>query len=127
LTYEIAKRNLVLTIRQKDQAFEQIIAPPAGATGATQANQGAVQTTNLVGFQSQLRNQANSLVTSWQQYQLIRLQLYRDLGTLPIDEWEAFHELFPTESSSGGGVDAVQGGTRPARDSAPAPAQAGGR
>ena len=30
LNYEIAKRNLVLTIRQKDQAFEQIIAPPAG-------------------------------------------------------------------------------------------------
>ena len=31
LTYEITRRNLVLTIRQKDQAFEQIIAPPAGA------------------------------------------------------------------------------------------------
>ncbi len=30
--YEIAERNLVLSVRLKDQAFEQIIAPPAGAS-----------------------------------------------------------------------------------------------
>ena len=33
LTTRSPKRNFVLTIRQKDQAFEQIIAPPAGARG----------------------------------------------------------------------------------------------
>jgi len=25
------------------------------------------------------------------------LIFYRDIGTLPYDEWEAFSELFPTE------------------------------
>ena len=28
INYEITKRNLVLNIRLKDQAFEQIVAPP---------------------------------------------------------------------------------------------------
>jgi hypothetical protein len=124
LLYEIGRRNLVLFIRQKDQAFEQILAPPAGAVGGVQAAQAATQTTNLINFQSRLLAVQNALVLGWQQYQLQRLQLYRDLGTLPYDEWEAFHELFPAETSSGGGVDAAQGGSRPARNSAPAPAQA---
>jgi len=129
LVYRITKRNLVLTIRQKDQAFEQIVAPPAGAVAGTQANQGAIQTTNLVQFQANLLNQENQLVSTWQTYQLNRLQLYRDLGILPYDEWEAFNELFPSESSNrkvvapgGGGGD-----TEPAGISAPAPPQVGAR
>ena len=94
LTYEINKRNFVLTIRLRDQAFEQIVAPPAAAAGG---NQAPLQTTNLVSFQSQLLGIENQLVTSWYQFQLARLQLYRDLGTLPIDEWEAFHAIFPDQ------------------------------
>jgi hypothetical protein len=125
LTYEIARRNLVLTIRQKDQAFEQIIAPPAGAAVGTQSNQAAIQTTNLITFQSRLLALEDQLAMSWQQYQIARLSLYRDLGIMPYDEWEAFHELYPSESSAGGGVDAAQGGTRPARNPAPAPAEVG--
>ena len=35
INYEIAKRNFELNVRLKDQAFEQIIAPPAA--GGTQA------------------------------------------------------------------------------------------
>jgi hypothetical protein len=92
LTYEINRRNLVLTVRQKDQAFEQIIAPPAGAVNPAQA---ATQTTNLINFQQQLLTLENTLVMGWQQYQLQRLSLYRDIGIMPYDEWEAFHELFP--------------------------------
>jgi hypothetical protein len=97
LSYEIAKKNFILAIRQKDQAFEQIIAPPAAA-GA--ANQAPLQTTNLINFQQSLVNNENGLVTSWYQFQVQRLQLYRDLGTLPFDEWEAFYELFPELSSN---------------------------
>ena len=33
IQYEIAKRNLVLQIRLKDQAFEQIVAPPQAGPG----------------------------------------------------------------------------------------------
>jgi hypothetical protein len=126
LNYEIAKRNLVLTIRQKDQAFEQIIAPPSGAAAGAQANQAAIQTTNLISFQGRLLTLEDQLAMSWQQYQIWRLSLYRDIGTMPYDEWEAFHELFPAASSSGGGIDAAQGGAaRPARNPAPAPAEVG--
>jgi hypothetical protein len=97
LTYEIQKRNFVLNIRVKDQAFEQIIAPPAAGAAA----QGAVQTNNVIGAQQGLLGVENNLISSWYQYEVARLSLYRDLGTLPFDEWEAFHELFPTESLDG--------------------------
>jgi hypothetical protein len=101
LIYEINRRNFVFTIRQKDQAFENIIAPPTGAATAGNAN-GAVQTNNLISFQGQLLQRENTLVQQWVNYQLARLGLYRDLGILPFDEWEAFGELFPERTSSNG-------------------------
>jgi hypothetical protein len=97
LNYEIGKRNLVLSVRQKDQAGEQLIAPPAGAAGTAQVANAATQTNNLTGAQNRILGIQNALVIAWLQYELQRLQLYRDLGTLPYDEWEAFHELFPSE------------------------------
>lgn len=106
LQYEIAKRNFVLLIAQKDQAFEQIIAPPQGTAGSTQ---GAVQTNNLISAQTQLIQTENNLVSLWYNFQSARLALYRDLGTLPYDEWEAFHELFPDEPISPGADAAARG------------------
>ena len=125
LQYEILKRSFILLIRQKDQAFEQIIAPPAGTTASTQ---GAVQTNNLTSAQSQLLSTENSLITAWYQFQTQRLALYRDLGTMPYDEWEAFHELFPDEPLSPGAADAARGAgaTRVAAER-PEPAAAGRR
>jgi hypothetical protein len=62
----------------------------------------------------------NSLVMTWLQFQVARLIVYRDLGTLPYDEWEAFSELFPSESlTSVGGPAAARPGPRLARDPAP--------
>jgi len=100
--YEIARRNFVLNIRLKDQAFEAIIAPPQGGAasgGVGQAANAATQTTNLINFQQRLIGSEQTLVNEWQQYQLSRLSIYRDLGTLPYDEWEAFSELFPAQYS----------------------------
>jgi hypothetical protein len=101
--YEIARRNFVLSIRLKDQAFEAIIAPPQGGGGTSggvgQAANAATQTSNLISFQQRLIGSEQTLVSEWQQYELSRLQLYRDLGTLPYDEWEAFSELFPAQYS----------------------------
>ena len=112
LFYEIARRNFVLLIRQKDQAFEQIIAPPAGSgTGAT--SQGAVQTNNLIQAQGGLIQTENTLITTWYFFQLARLSLYRDLGTLPYDEWEAFSELFPSEYHGPGASTTVDGSGNP--------------
>ena len=103
--YEIARRNFVLLIRQKDQAFEQIIAPPAAGAAA----QGAVQTNNLISAQTGLINSENQLITAWFNFQLNRLSLYRELGTLPYDEWEAFSELFPSEYRGPGSSTTVDG------------------
>ena len=99
VNYDITKRNLVLNIRLKDQAFEQIIAPPQAATAqelARTAN-AATQTTNLITFQNTLFSSEVALITYYQTYELARLTVYRDIGILPYDEWEAFSEIFPEE------------------------------
>jgi hypothetical protein len=119
LTYEISRRNFVLTIRQKDQAFEQIIAPPQGGGGAAASNnvgnvaQAATQTSNLINFQTQLLGLENTLVQNWLQYVTARLILFRDLGTLPYDEWEAYHELFPSNTSGSPGSPGAEGTAGP--------------
>ncbi len=96
--YEIAKRIYELNVRLKDQAFEQIVAPPAGGTQAlAQSANAAAQTLNLLTFQTQAYNAQQGLVTAYQSFEQNRLIVYRDIGTLPYDEWEAFSELFPSE------------------------------
>jgi hypothetical protein len=98
INYEISKRNFELNVRLKDQAFEQIIAPPAGGTQAlAQTANAAAQTTNLLNFQQQMIQAQLALTNGWQFYQTQRLIVYRDIGILPYDEWEAFSELFPSE------------------------------
>ncbi|WP_406699491.1 hypothetical protein V5E97_11560 [Singulisphaera sp. Ch08] len=126
LTYEINRKNFTLAVRLKDQAFEQIIAPPQGAAagggGTAQAANAATQTTNLINFQRQLLTQENTLITNWLGYETARLTLYRDLGTLPYDEWEAYRELFPANYGSAG----TGGGSRAIRaPGAPRPEEAG--
>jgi hypothetical protein len=98
INYEIAKRNYELNVRLKDQSFEQIIAPPAaGGGGLAQSVNAATQTTNLLNFQTQLIGAMLALTNGWQFYQTQRLIVYRDIGILPYDEWEAFSELYPAQ------------------------------
>jgi hypothetical protein len=98
INYEIAKRNYELNVRLKDQAFEQIVAPPAGGTqNLAQSANAATQTTNLLTFQGQLIGAMLALTNGWQFYQTQRLIVYRDIGILPYDEWEAFSELYPAQ------------------------------
>ncbi|HKM56409.1 MAG TPA: TolC family protein, partial [Isosphaeraceae bacterium] len=99
ITYQINKAQLALNIRLKDQAFEQIIAPPQSTTGQSlaQTANAATQTTNLIGFQRQLITSEQAVINAYQAYEAARLTVYRDIGTLPYDEWEAFSELFPSE------------------------------
>jgi len=98
ITYEISKRNFELNVRLKDQSFEQIVAPPAGGTQQlAQSASAATQTTNLLNFQGNLINAQLALTNGWQAYQTARLIVYRDIGILPYDEWEAFSELYPSQ------------------------------
>jgi len=96
--YQVARKNLLLSVRTKDQSFEQLVAPPQ----PNAQSQGAVQTNNLIQAQGNVIGQENNLVTLWYQYQLYRLQVYRDLGILPFDEWEAFDEIFPPNQAGRG-------------------------
>jgi hypothetical protein len=99
ITYDVTKRNLVLNIRLKDQAFEQIVAPPQAAQGQglAQTANAATQTSNLIGFQSTLIQSEINLTNAYASFQSARITVYRDIGTLPYDEWEAFSEIFPAE------------------------------
>jgi hypothetical protein len=98
INYEIAKRSYELNVRLKDQSFEQIIAPPAGGTQSlAQTANAATQTTNLLNFQGQLIQAMLALTNGWASYQTQRLIVYRDIGILPYDEWEAFSELYPAQ------------------------------
>jgi hypothetical protein len=98
IAYEINKRVFELNVRLKDQSFEQIVAPPAGGTQAlAQTANAATQTTNLLNFQRSAYTSMQSMLTAYQNYEQSRLIVYRDIGTLPYDEWEAFSELFPAE------------------------------
>jgi hypothetical protein len=98
INYEISKRSFELNVRLKDQSFEQIIAPPAGGTQSlAQTANAATQTTNLLNFQGQLITAMLALTNGWASYQTQRLIVYRDIGILPYDEWEAFSELYPAQ------------------------------
>jgi hypothetical protein len=93
-SYDIQKSNLIVNLRQKDNAQRQIFAPPgAGDTGGS--TQITAQTQALTSAQTTILGAQNSLVGFWVTYQQYRLALYKDLGTIPYDEWEAYYELFP--------------------------------
>ncbi|GIW88482.1 MAG: hypothetical protein KatS3mg108_2806 [Isosphaeraceae bacterium] len=127
--YEVTKTQIVLLLRQRDQALQQLIAPPdqgAGA-GGFNPNLAASQATQTLNFIQSLNNilvQQNSLIQLWVNYQSLRLALYRDLGIMPFDEWEAYYELFASNPD----VDTDRNGRPgdlPPLDR-PAPAEAGG-
>lgn len=89
--YEIGKRQLILNFRQRDQSQEQLFAP-----GGSQDT--AVTVNNLNNATGNLNRAANSLVSTYVTFLGQRLQLFRDLGIMPYDEWEAFYELFAPKS-----------------------------
>jgi hypothetical protein len=93
--YEIGKRQLILNFRQRDQSQEQLFAPP-GSGGAAQDT--AVNVVNLNNATGSLNTAANGLVNTYVQFLGLRLQLFRDLGIMPYDEWEAYYELFAPKS-----------------------------
>lgn len=126
-TYDIQQRTFVITLRVVDQSQEQIVAPPAAAGGA--GGQIAAQTINLINAQQRIPQTQNTLVQTWVGYQTFRLSLYRDLGIMPYDEWEAYHELFPSESAPPEGDSPVadtRGDARPVAARAARPAQVAG-
>jgi len=89
--YEITKRQLTLSIRVRDQSQEKLFAPGGSADQA-------VDVINLNTSITNVNTSANTLVSNYVTFLGQRLQLYRDLGIMPYDEWEAYYELFSPKS-----------------------------
>jgi hypothetical protein len=111
-TYEIQQRRLVVSLKQKDNTQRQIFAPP-GPGDAGGAQQVTANTQQLTNAQSQLLSAQNNLISTWVSYITQRIVLYSNLGIIPYDEWEAYYELFPAESTRPA-ARAAAGGAAPA-------------
>ena len=98
--YEIAKVNLLVTVRKRDTTLQNIIAPPTSIDNSANAANQATQTNNLITGINNILNFQDNLLRQWITFQTQRLLLFRDLGLMPYDEWEAFYEFFPTGTSS---------------------------
>jgi hypothetical protein len=120
-SYEIQKEILIVNLRQKDNAQRLIFAPP-GPGDAGASTQVTAQTQQLVSAQTTILGAQNNLIGFWVNYEQLRLSLYRDLGTIPYDEWEAYYEFFLTKSAAGPGGGPAAAGSRPATARASAPA-----
>jgi hypothetical protein len=118
--YADQKRVYVLAIRLRDQAFERLVNPPSGVSHPllTPVVQG------LVDDVTRLLATEDRLATIWASFRTERLALYRDLGVLPYDNWDAFYD----DLSAGHGAAeeasaAAPAGPAPAAPVPPAPAQ----
>src|SRR5262249_23615631 len=94
IAYAIAQRQFVLVTRRRDQAQERLLAPPRIATLRPEdsPDEGARLIVGLVESQEQATENHDRLVALWTEYQSLRLDLFRDLGIFPYDNWESFYE-----------------------------------
>src|SRR5262249_52237139 len=85
--YEDARRGCELAVRLRDQAVERLFVPLTreAASPRTPAIRGLVD--DLV----RIRDAEDHLATLWTSFRAERLALYRDLGALPHDNWDAFY------------------------------------
>ncbi len=100
LAYLQQMRNFVLAIRSSDQAFERLVAPPTGGPFLPRTP----MLKEVLDQEAQILCIRNDLVALWTSFQVERLALYRDLGTLPCDDWKSFYEqlsVTPGESGQG--------------------------
>jgi hypothetical protein len=97
--YDLERKRLELPLREVDHWFDQLIAPPVGGTSALAQSANAVpQATRVMESQTRLYQSRLRFVTLWLQYKEQALELYRELGILPYDNWEAFYRSFvPSE------------------------------
>lgn len=83
--FEIARKNVRLAAMQYDQAVESSLAPPpagGGGGGASNNNNGL----NLLNALNAVLTAQNSLIQSWINFETNRLNIYRDMGIMQLDE-----------------------------------------
>ncbi len=89
--YEAQQRRYELSIRLLDQGLEQIFAQSKISALAISARV-ASGITGLLAPENQRLNAEGQLTTLWTSFQMERLALYRELGSLPYDDWNSFYK-----------------------------------
>jgi hypothetical protein len=102
LEYAVEQRRFVLVTRRRDQAQERLLAPPGIASSRRDRSlkEGADVFADLLGAQAQTLENQDRLVSLWTEYQTLRLGLFRDLGTLPCDDWKSFYDQLTARRAS---------------------------
>jgi hypothetical protein len=99
--YEVQRSGLELALRDVTQRFDQLINSPSGANSAlAQAVNATFQTVGVLQAQNRLYRGRADLVSQWLQFKDQSLELYRELGIMPYDNWEAFYRSFLPESGA---------------------------
>jgi len=84
---EIQRKAVGIAIRRVDQTQEVLNRPIAPAQpGQAQQTLGPTAAQNLLFALSDLRNTQNNLMSVWLNYRARKMQLYRELGIMQIDE-----------------------------------------
>ena len=84
---EIQRRAVAIAIRRVDQTREALNQPvPPALPGQLPQAFGPTLAQNLLFALSDLRNTQNNLMSVWLNYHARRMQLYRELGVMQIDE-----------------------------------------
>jgi hypothetical protein len=100
--YGSEKRSYELAVRLQDQAFERLLAPSAGfATSRSLLLHG------LIEHVTQVCDAENRLINLWTSFRAERLALYRDMGVLPYNDWNAFYTDLSAGPHTAGAVPAV--------------------
>jgi hypothetical protein len=123
--YQMQLRSLVLAIRLKDHAFERVIGPSREGPFLPRSP----LFKDLIDQGAEILRVQNDLVALWAAFQGERLALYRDLGTLPFNDWKSFQEQLsarlgadaPAPALPPGGVPAPAPGPPPPPPGPPAP------
>ena len=85
--YEENSRDYELAIRLEDQAFERLLGSTAASLPLTRTS----MLREMIDHFGHAREAQDRLAATWCAFRAGRLALYRDLGVLPYDGWEAFY------------------------------------
>ncbi len=93
--YETARKGQELALRYADQWFEQLVAPPLGGNSQlTRSMNVSLQIPRVLNAQIKLFGGREKLVSHWLEFKEKSLSLYRELGLMPYENWEAFYRSF---------------------------------